>query len=294
MMKKSTLTCNGTCKPEQAMVNAKTVKNFSRSDARVLAKRCQSDPQPPLRISARTRTSHEHNLSINVDKQRIKIDEEAPVLLRYLAQGDGDAFWRLWEGYQDYLYRLCLRQMEGIREDAEDALSKAMIKAWQRLPVYAGEIIDLKAWLTRLILNLCVDIHRHRNRLTRGVVSLEEVGLADEWNVAQVFESPEQTYLYKEMHLYLLHAIEDLPQLLRKTSILYFVHEMSYKDIADDLTLSIENTRKRIQQARAILREKLTLYRSGLASPAKNRCCARTMEGSTFQDYAIFMRRDLE
>jgi RNA polymerase sigma-70 factor (ECF subfamily) len=294
MMKKSTLTCNGACKPEQASGNTKAVTNFSGSDNKVLATRYHKDQQRPLPIGARTRTSPEHNLSINVEKQKIKIDEEAPLLLSYLAQGDADAFWKLWEGYQDYLYRLCLRQMEGSREDAEDALSKAMIRARQCLPVYAGEIIDLKAWLTRLILNLCVDIHRHRNRLTRGVVSLDDIGLADEWNVAQVFESPEQAYLYKEMHLYLLQAIDDLPQLLRKTSILYFIQERSYKDIADDLTLSIENTRKRIQQARAILREKFTMYKSGLDSQAKNRCHAGTREGSNLQDYAVFMSRDRE
>jgi RNA polymerase sigma factor (sigma-70 family) len=290
MMKKPTLTCNGTCKPEQASGNAEAVKNFSGSDAKILAKRCQNGQQRPLRIGARTRLSPEHNLSINVEKQRVKIDEEAPLLLSYLAQGDADAFWKLWEGYQDYLYRLCLRQMEGIREDAEDALSKALIRARQRLPVYAGEIIDLKAWLTRLILNLCVDIHRHRNRLTRGVVSLEEIGLADEWNMARGFESPEQAYLYKEMHLHLLQAIDDLPQLLRKTSILYFIQERSYKDIADDLTLSIENTRKRIQQARAILREKLTIYRSGLDNSAKNRCTAAT-KGANLQDYSVFQEK---
>lgn len=69
------------------------------------------------------------------------------------------AFWRQWEQYRDELYRCCLKWMNGNRIDAEDALSCAMLKAWEKAQKYVGEIANFKAWLIRLTYNLCIDIH---------------------------------------------------------------------------------------------------------------------------------------
>ena len=60
----------------------------------------------------------------------------------------GTAFWQRWEQYRDYLYRCCIKWMGGNPTDAEDALSRAMLKAWEKVQNYAGEIANFKAWLT--------------------------------------------------------------------------------------------------------------------------------------------------
>ena len=72
----------------------------------------------------------------------------------------GKGFWRQWQQYRDYLYRCCIKWMGGNPTDAEDALSRAMLKAWEKVQKYAGEIANFKGWLTTLTHNLCVDIHR--------------------------------------------------------------------------------------------------------------------------------------
>ena len=47
--------------------------------------------------------------------------------------------------------------MGGNSTDAEDALSRAMLEAWEKVQKYAaGDIANFKAWLTRLTHNLCV------------------------------------------------------------------------------------------------------------------------------------------
>lgn len=93
----------------------------------------------------------------------IKADGEDWVL-KHLAQGDSSAFWILWMRYHGDLYNYCLRWMGGNREDAEDALSRASIKAWNALPKYADKITNPKGWLIRLTHNLCVDLHREKAR----------------------------------------------------------------------------------------------------------------------------------
>src|SRR6266481_6308478 len=42
--------------------------------------------------------------------------EEAHSLLQDFADGDSDAFWKLWVLYKSHLYHLCLWQMDGVRE----------------------------------------------------------------------------------------------------------------------------------------------------------------------------------
>jgi RNA polymerase sigma factor (sigma-70 family) len=73
-------------------------------------------------------------------------------------------FWWLWQKYRHYLRSCCLKWMGGNLTDAEDALSRAMLKAWEKVQKYAGKISNFKAWLTKLAHNLCVDIHRENNR----------------------------------------------------------------------------------------------------------------------------------
>lgn len=98
------------------------------------------------------------------------------------------AFWQLWEQYQNYLARCCLKWM-GNSADGEDALSRAMLKAWEKIRDCTVEIKNFKSWLTRLTHNLCVDIHRERHRGAIQVESLEVMAFEYE----QELVSPEET-----------------------------------------------------------------------------------------------------
>ena len=185
--------------------------------------------------------------------------EEEPTrqLLRSFSDGNAEAFWRLWDLHRGHLYRLCLWQMGGVREDAEEALSRAMLRALNKLPSNGHQIRNLQAWLSKLTLNLCVDLHRERGRLVRRLESLEDVWLSTDDLVLAAADSPEQSLLNREVVVYLCHAVNDLPLRLREPFVLRFFQEMAYRDIAERLILSTENVRKRIQQARQILRERL-------------------------------------
>ncbi|MBW4576204.1 MAG: RNA polymerase sigma factor [Aphanothece sp. CMT-3BRIN-NPC111] len=191
-------------------------------------------------------------------------ESQEQILLTSLSQGDRSAFWQLWVRYQDYLYSRCLTWMAGNHMDASEALSRAMLKAWDKLPDYAGKITNLKAWLTRLTHNLCVDMHRERNRGARGIESIEEIAVGEDETVASTFESPDSAVLRHELGAIVRREIDALPPRLREPFILRCCQEMSYQDVAQRLTLSNDNVRKRIQQAREILQKQLNQYFSGL------------------------------
>ena len=49
-------------------------------------------------------------------------------------------FWQQWQEMRDQLCHCCLKYMNFNPTDAEDALSQAMFKAWEKVQKYAGKI----------------------------------------------------------------------------------------------------------------------------------------------------------
>lgn len=192
-------------------------------------------------------------------EQPIAEAAETQRLLTRLAPGDFTSFYELWSCCQPYLYRVCLWKMSGRREEAEDALSRAMLTAWERLPRHAHTIRDIRAWLTRLTRNLCVDILRERQRRDSIFERLDELSVPRQEVLASL-ETPEELLLRRELYVHVRYSIDDLPPRLRTAFRLRFIHEMSYLDISAQLNLTTANTRKRVQQARTILRKRLSEY----------------------------------
>lgn len=177
-------------------------------------------------------------------------------LLDSLGEGDDSAFWTLWQRYRQHLYQVCLRQMNGAQFDANDAISRSMMMAHAKLPAYAAQIENLEAWLTRLTCNICLDIHRERQRALHGRVDIDDSHKAEEPELS-CLHSPEDDYLAGEVRVVVSRALDELPAILRDAADLRFVQEVSYEVIAGTLGITMENARKRVQQARALLRERI-------------------------------------
>ncbi|MGD1952368.1 MAG: RNA polymerase sigma factor [Leptolyngbyaceae cyanobacterium] len=172
-------------------------------------------------------------------------------------------FWQIWLQHKPYLSQRCLHWMGGNRANAEEALSTAMIKARAKWPQYSEKITNPKAWLTRLTHNHCVDLHRAHRRQATSIDNFEEV--VDKAISLTNVSSPNTDLLKQELRAYLLQIITELPLRLRQPFILRFLKEISYRDIAQQLLISEDNARKRVQQARLILRKQLKQYLAGLS-----------------------------
>jgi RNA polymerase sigma factor (sigma-70 family) len=189
-------------------------------------------------------------------------DDETRTLLVSIAEGDRSAFWALWQKYQKHLFAVCLRQMGGIHADAEDALSKAMLKALDTMPRHARAVVNTRAWLTRLTANVCIEMHRERSR-RRAKLSSEQ-GFASVEGPIHSTLTPEETLLRGEIYAFMARTIDRLTTRLREPFVLRFEQEMSCREVGERLMLSSENVRKRIQQARAVLRQEMARFLSGI------------------------------
>jgi RNA polymerase sigma factor (sigma-70 family) len=172
-------------------------------------------------------------------------------LLDAARQGDSRAFWTLWRMHSSRLFEHCLREMQGNRADAENALALAMMNALAQLPVFGGRIDDIAAWLLELTRNVCNDVRRERTCAGQPAANRDakqearrpgspETGLARE--TASPEREPDPCSL-----------IDLLSPRLREALVLRVVGQMAYRDIAARLGLSSAGARKRVQQARAAL-----------------------------------------
>lgn len=204
---------------------------------------------------------HREIRSQNKHKNLNPLEEEQ--LLQRLSEGDLNAFWPLWQSHQKYLHTLCLRWLNNDVYEAEDALSLAMLKARKKLPDYAHEITNLRAWLTRLTHNLCMDKYRQDRRRAVGVENIDEIAPTSLDSLLISYACPESTLLSEELSQSIFRAINLLPDRLRQPFILRYYHHVSCADIAQQLAISEDNVYKRIQEAKYRLKKHLRCYLSG-------------------------------
>ncbi|NEO44434.1 MAG: RNA polymerase sigma factor, partial [Moorea sp. SIO4A3] len=125
-------------------------------------------------------------------------------------------------------------------------------------------ITNPKAWLTRMTHNLCVDLHRKRQRGAIGMESIEEMAVGEHQTLASSEYSPESAILRRELKMYICREIKALSPQLREPFVLYFYQDISYPDIAKKLAISVDSVYKRIQKGRAIMEKQLKRYLSGM------------------------------
>jgi len=176
---------------------------------------------------------------------------------------EGYCFWTAWNSHREYLRRLSMVWMNISAADAEDALSAATIRAHEKYSKNAHLIINERAWFARLLHNICIDIHRSNKRRTKLGDKVKEVVLIDASEADNVDLTPEAELLNSELRGTISVAINDLPEKLQEPLVMRLVKGDEYSEIALALNISNDNARKRVQQARAILRQKLSYLREG-------------------------------
>ncbi|MFT3767558.1 MAG: sigma-70 family RNA polymerase sigma factor [Minicystis sp.] len=162
----------------------------------------------------------------------------------------------IWPEHHRRLYSLCLRWVGGDAQDAEDVLGQVALRALEEDGAETV-ISNYPGWLTRLARNLCMDVHRERAFRGRA---LQRISAIADQDMTLSEEHPEAAHLHRELGGHIQRAIDDLPARLREPCRLRFIEEMPYEPIAEELGLTNETVRKRIQEARDILRRRLGVY----------------------------------
>ncbi|HEY6553565.1 MAG TPA: sigma-70 family RNA polymerase sigma factor [Vicinamibacteria bacterium] len=166
------------------------------------------------------------------------------------------AFWALWRNHDEFLHRLSLRLLKGRHADAEDALSAAKLKAMSYFCSDAVAPVNARALLARLLYTTCMDIHRQRCREEDKAGAAESLAESVD-DLPALFPSPEQELLGREQRWHIARLVDELPRPWREALVERCVRRKSYSAIARESGTTGANIRKRVQLARAFLRERL-------------------------------------
>src|SRR3954471_19120154 len=83
-------------------------------------------------------------------------------LVRGAQRGDMVAFEELVARHRDKIYARAYSMMRN-EEEAIDLSQEAWVKGWQRLKQFQGEA-GFGTWMTRIVINLCLDQLRKQKR----------------------------------------------------------------------------------------------------------------------------------
>ena len=94
---------------------------------------------------------------------RLDLDSDASLVKR-AREGEYEAFEMLFDRHRTLVYRFAY-QMVPRRDDAEDIVQEAFVRAYQNLHKYRDEA-KFTTWLLRIVTNLCTDQARMSTRRT--------------------------------------------------------------------------------------------------------------------------------
>ncbi|HEY4776773.1 MAG TPA: sigma-70 family RNA polymerase sigma factor [Candidatus Acidoferrales bacterium] len=204
---------------------------------------------PTREKSAQTRTP--------LPSQVVKEDE--PVLVAAAQAGDISAFETLVSRYERKIFRLAQNITQN-REDAEDVMQEAFLKAYEHLSGFQGNS-RFYTWLVRIAVNQA--LMKLRKRRPNQVSIDEEVNTGEDLIPREIEDwgpSPEDRYKQTEMSDILSSSIADLDPPFRIVFQLRDIEELSTEETAEALGLSVPAVKSRLLRARLKLRQKLDKY----------------------------------
>lgn len=183
-------------------------------------------------------------------------DSSDQSLVRRAREGDYDAFEQLFERHRMLVYRFAY-QMVPRRDDAEDLVQEAFVRAYQNLHRYRDEA-KFTTWLLRIVANLCTDQARMSTR--RHTLEQQEAREGLLWMTEGDTENPIENLEADRRVQVLRKALAALPEHHRMMIVLRDLEEREYPEIAQMLGCTVGGAKLRVLRARRALRDRVAPF----------------------------------
>jgi RNA polymerase sigma-70 factor (ECF subfamily) len=174
--------------------------------------------------------------------------------------GDVAAFEQLVKRYDRKLLRIA-QSVTHNREDSQDAVQEAFLKAFQNLGEFR-EDSQFSTWLIRITVNQ--SLMKLRKQRAAREASLDEdfqaVGDIFPMEVTDWAPNAEQLYWASELRDILIKTLEELSPILRTVFVLRDIEGLSIDQTAEVLNVSHTAVKARLWRGRLQLRERLNKY----------------------------------
>ncbi len=158
----------------------------------------------------------------------------------------------------DGLFAFATRLARGRREEAEDLVQEACVRAFRKYDTLRAPE-KFKAWLFQILVNTFInEAHRHSREPPTVDVELSEALLTT--SSGQAVETPEEQLFAKVLDSEVQQALDALPVEFRTVVWLSDVEEMSYREICEIMNCPPGTVASRIYRGHSMLREQLREY----------------------------------
>jgi RNA polymerase sigma-70 factor (ECF subfamily) len=178
-----------------------------------------------------------------------KPDQE---IIRRVLAGEKKAFADLVNRHKDKAMTLAMRMLKN-REDAEEALQDAFVRAFHALPRFEWKA-SFSTWFYRIVYNVCATALSKKNEAYE--VSLQD-GDEGEIEIPGDEPAPDVEYESTEFQEIVTEEIGKMPEAYASVLTLFFVQEMSYEEIATVTDFPLGTVKVRLFRARMMLRERI-------------------------------------
>lgn len=174
------------------------------------------------------------------DEEILRASLEEPAIFEILVQR-----------YQEPLLRAAMRVVRG-REEAEDIVQEAFVKMYKNSGKFQKmEGIEFKSWAYKITINTAIT---HYRKLKRGEFLAED---------PSVFESPKEDRevfdtrfsMAADAKTTVSEVLTKLPEHLRSVLGRYYLHDQSYKTIAQEENISIPTLKMRLFRAKKLFKK---------------------------------------
>jgi RNA polymerase sigma-70 factor (ECF subfamily) len=169
-------------------------------------------------------------------------------------RGESRKYALLVERHKDRAFSLAIR-LTGSREDAEEIVQDAFLRAYRSLNLFRGEA-RFGTWLYRIVYNLSM------SRISRTKAWLEYRDLNDDHAAhagEQEAEQPSIVDAVEESELceVVKREIAALPPMFRSAVTLFYFDDLSYEEVGDIMEIPLGTVKTYLFRGRNLLRQRV-------------------------------------
>jgi RNA polymerase sigma factor (sigma-70 family) len=178
-------------------------------------------------------------------------------IVQQAISGDQKSYAILLNRYRNSVYH-AMYKMVNNRDDADDLTIEAFGKAFRKLPTYAPNYA-FSTWLFKIAINNCID-HIRKKRLQ--TLSMDETIKPDSerefsHNIPDYEPDPEQSMIHEQKLTHVRHLVEKMNVKYRTMIELRYYEELSYEEIAQELSLPLGTVKAQLFRAKELLYQQL-------------------------------------
>ncbi|MGB0839931.1 MAG: RNA polymerase sigma factor [Chitinophagales bacterium] len=167
-------------------------------------------------------------------------------LINKAKRGDKRASQQLYEQYERYWFRICLRYGKN-RGEAQDILQEGLIAVFRGLKSFNAEKGQFKSWSSKVVVNAALQyLKKHQWQQSLGDLNEAHTSVDFSASILDRLAAKE-----------LIALIQQLPLGYRIVFNMYVLEGYSHKEIAQQLNISVGTSKSQLSKAKRTLRERI-------------------------------------